>query len=179
MNEEKNKTEKREEPRREMRRPRGQGRREDRNELAQKVIDTRRVTRVVSGGRRFSFSIAVIVGDKNGSVGLGTGKAGDATLAIQKAARHAKKNLFLVPATKDKSIPHDVTAKFSSCRVKLMPNRGRGIVAGSSVRDILNLAGLKNITAKILSGSKNRLNIAEAAVKALRSFRAINKPSNK
>lgn len=136
-------------------------------EFDQKIIKIRRVTRVVAGGRRFSFSVAMIIGDRKGSVGLGMGKASDTALAIEKAMRSAKQNLRKLRATKSMSIPHDVKAKFCSSVVLLMPNKGKGVVAGSSVRDILNLAGMKDVSAKILSGSKNKLNNARAALKAL------------
>ncbi len=136
-------------------------------EFDQKIIDIRRVTRVVAGGRRFSFSVALVAGDKKGSVGLGTGKSGDTSAAINKALRNAKKNMIKLNLTKTHSIPHEVSAKFSSCKVAIRPNHGRGLVAGSAVRDILNLAGVKDITAKIHSGSKNKLNNAKATMSAL------------
>lgn len=136
-------------------------------EFDQKIIDIRRVTRVVAGGRRFSFSVLLAAGDRKGGVGLGLGKAGDTSLAINKALRNAKKNMIKVNLTKTSSIPHEVAAKFSSCSVVLMPNKGRGLVAGSVIRDILKLAGVKDITAKILSGSKNKLNNSKAVIKAL------------
>lgn len=136
-------------------------------EFEQKIIKIRRVTRVVAGGRRFSFSVVMVIGDKKGAVGVGIGKASDTALAIGKALKDAKKDLRKISTTKTMSIPHDVRAKFCSSRVILMPNRGKGIVAGSSVRDVLNLAGLKDVSAKILSGSKNKLNNARAAMKAL------------
>jgi small subunit ribosomal protein S5 len=137
------------------------------SEFDQKILAIRRVTRVVSGGRRMSFAIAMLIGDRKGSVGVGTGKAGDTALAINKAVKAAKKNLIKIKTTKTMSIPHEVEAKYSSGRVVLMPNKGRGIVAGSAIRDIIVLAGLKDITSKILSGSKNKLNIARATIKAL------------
>ena len=136
-------------------------------EFDQKIINIRRVTRVVAGGRRFSFSVALIAGDKKGSVGLGLGKAGDTALAINKAVRNAKKNMVRLRLTKTMSIPHELSAKFSSSEVKLLPNRGRGLVAGSVVRDIVKLAGIKDITGKILSNSKNGLNNAKAVMLAL------------
>lgn len=141
-----------------------------RPEFEHKVINVRRVTRVVAGGRRFSFSVALVAGDRKGSVGVGIGKAGDTALAIEKAMRSAKRNMIKVKLTKTMSIPHDVQAKFSSARILMMPASGRGIVAGSSVRNVLHLAGIKDVTAKILSGSKNKLNIARVAVKALGVF---------
>lgn len=141
-----------------------------RPEFEHKVINVRRVTRVVAGGRRFAFSVALVAGDRKGSVGVGIGKAGDTALAIEKAMRSAKKNMIKLKLTKNMSIPHDVEAKFSSARILMMPALGRGIVAGSSVRNVLHLAGMKDVTAKILSGSKNKLNIARVAVKALSAF---------
>ena len=115
-------------------------------EFDQKIINIRRVTRVVAGGRRFSFSVALVAGDKKGSVGLGLGKAADTALAINKAVRNAKKNMVKLNLTKTMSIPYELFAKFSSSRVILIPNKGRGLVAGSVVRDIVKLSGLKDIT---------------------------------
>jgi len=136
-------------------------------EFDQKILDIRRVTRVVAGGRRFSFSVALVAGDRKGSVGFGLGKSGDTSLAITKALRNAKKNMIKLKLNKKQSLPHDISAKFSSCSVMMMPNRGRGLVAGSVIRDILNLAGVKDVTAKIHSGSKNKLNNAKATMAAL------------
>lgn len=142
-----------------------------RSEFEQKILAIRRVTRVASGGRRFTFSVAIVVGDKKGRVGVGTGKAGDTSLAIDKAARIAKKNAIKINTNSEMSIPHEVQAKYCSGVVKMMPAKGRGIIAGSAVRDIIILAGLKDINAKILSGSKNKLNIAQATIKALASLK--------
>jgi small subunit ribosomal protein S5 len=137
-----------------------------------KMVSIRRVTRVTSGGRRMTFAVALAIGDKKGSVGLGTGKGGDTAIAITKALRQAKKSMFKIKTTKDMSIPHEVNAKFSSSKLSIMPNRGKGLVAGSTVRDMLVLAGIKNITSKIHSGSKNKLNNARAAYAALYQLRA-------
>ena len=142
------------------------------SEYDQKILNIRRVTRVVSGGRRMSFAVSMLIGDKKGSVGVGTGKAADTALAINKSVKAAKKHLLKVKMTKTMSIPHDVEAKYSSGRVMLMPNYGRGIVAGSAVRDILVLAGIKDVTSKIYSGSKNKLNIARAVIMALSQLEA-------
>ena len=139
-------------------------------EFDQKIISLRRVTRVVAGGRRFSFSVAVVAGNRKGTVGVGIGKASDTPLAIEKAFRSAKKNMITVNTTKNMSIPHDVEAKYSASRVIIMPAKGKGILAGSSVRTVLELAGLKEIGAKLLSRSKNATNNAEAAVKALKKL---------
>lgn len=142
------------------------------SEFDSKMITIRRVSRVVAGGRRFSFSVAIIIGNKKGRVGVGLGKAGDTTLAIDKATRDAKKHMITLNLTKDNSIPHEVSAKFNASRVVLMPARGRGLVAGSSVRPVLELAGISNIVAKVHSGSKNGLNNARAAIEALKTLKA-------
>lgn len=136
-------------------------------EFDQKIIDIRRVTRVVTGGRRFAFSVAVVVGDRKGRVGVGLGKAGDTPLAIDKAVRDAKKNMIKVLLTKFNSIPHEVLAKYGASRVLIMKAPGKGVLAGSSVRTVLEFAGIKEVSAKIFSRSKNKINNAKAAVKAL------------
>lgn len=141
-------------------------------EFDQKMVSIRRVTRVVAGGRRMTFAVAIAIGDKKGSVGLGTGKGGDTAVAIAKALRQAKKNMFKIKTNKEMSIPHEVSAKFSSARLTMMPNRGKGLVAGSTVRDMLTLAGIKNVTAKLHSGSKNKLNNARAAYATLYQLRS-------
>ena len=154
------------------RRPRRQARPERvRPEFEQKIISIRRVTRVMGGGRRFSFSVAMVIGDKKGKVGVGIGKAGDTQLAIEKAVRDAKKNMIVVPMNKDGHIPHDAHVKYASSEVMMMPAPGRGLVAGSSVRTVLEMGGVKDITAKIFSRSKNKLNNARAAVEALKQLK--------
>lgn len=154
------------------RRPRRQARPERvRPEFEQKIISIRRVTRVMAGGRRFSFSVAMVIGDKKGKVGVGIGKAGDTQLAIEKAVRDAKKNMITVPMNKDSHIPHDVHTKYASSEVMIQPAPGRGLVAGSSVRIVLEMGGVKDVTAKIFSRSKNKLNNARAAVEALKQLR--------
>jgi small subunit ribosomal protein S5 len=151
----------------------GRGPRPERkSEFDQKMINIRRVARVVSGGRRFSFSVAIIIGNKKGRVGVGLGKAGDTSLAIDKAVRNAKKNMITVPLTKDSSIAHDVDAKYNASVVSLIPAHGRGLVAGSSARIVLELAGITNIIAKMHSGSKNGLNNARATIEALKTLKA-------
>lgn len=142
-------------------------------EFDQKMVSIRRVTRVVAGGRRMTFAVALAIGDKKGSIGLGTGKAGDTSLAIAKALRQAKKNMFKIKTTKDMSIPSQISSKFSSSKLTMMPNNGKGLVAGSTVRDILILGGLKNVTAKLNSGSKNKLNNARVTYKTLYQLKAI------
>ncbi len=146
-----------------------------RNEFEQKMLNIRRVARVATGGRRFQFSVALVAGDKKGRVGVGLGKANDTSLAIDKALRDAKKNMITVNVDAKNSLPHEISCKYSSARIVIRPAPGRGVVAGSAVRNVLELAGIKDVTAKILSGSKNKLNIARAAVLALSQIAPVSK----
>ncbi len=139
-----------------------------REEFKEKVLDLRRVTRVVAGGKRFNFAVALIAGNRKGLVGVGTGKAGDTASAIDKAMKNAKKNMITVATTKEGSIRHTVEAKYSSGRVFMRPAPGRGLVAGSAVRIVLDLGGVKDVNGKVLSTSKNKLNIARATIDALK-----------
>ncbi|HEY9480725.1 MAG TPA: 30S ribosomal protein S5, partial [Candidatus Paceibacterota bacterium] len=143
------------------------------------MLNIRRVARTVSGGRRFSFSVAIVAGDKKGKVGVGLGKGGDTALAIDKATRNAKKHMIKVNATKDMSIPHESFAKYSSARVEIRPVKDRGLVAGSAARTVLELAGLTNVAAKIVSPSKNKLNIARATVDALKGLTLVRPTASK
>lgn len=144
----------------------------EKSEFEQKVLDIRRVARVVAGGRRFSFRATVVVGNKRGRVGVGVAKGPDVTLAVEKAVHRAKKEMIDVPITKWGSIPYDVEAKFSAARVKLMPAPlGSGIIAGGSVRAVADLAGISNMSSKILSRSPNKLNNARATLEALRKLK--------
>ncbi len=136
-------------------------------EFDTKAIDVRRVTRVVSGGRRFSLHVTMIAGDRNGRVGLGTGKAMDTQVAMEKALKSARKNMVKFNLDDKKTIKHEVSAKYDSSEVWISPNKGKGLIAGSSARVILNLAGLQNVTAKFHGGTKNKLNNARATMKAL------------
>lgn len=142
------------------------------SEYEQKLIDLRRVARVMAGGRRFTFRAAMVIGDQRGRVGLGLGKAADTSQAIEKAVRRARQNLISVPLTKDQSIPHEIYAKFGSARVILKPAKsGKGLVAGGSARTVLALAGVKNVSAKILSHTKNKLTNALATIEALKKLK--------
>jgi small subunit ribosomal protein S5 len=138
-----------------------------RQEFDNKIISVRRVTRVVAGGRRFSFSIAMVIGDKRGRVGVGIGKAADTPIAIDKAMQAAKKSMITIRLNKRNSINHPVAAKYSSARISIMPAPGKGVIAGSATRVVLELAGVKEVSSKIFSRSKNKLNIARATIKAL------------
>jgi len=144
-------------------------------EFEQKILAIRRVTRVMAGGRRFSFSVALAMGDKKGSVGVGTGKSKDTALAIEKAARSAKLNMIKIPLDENMRIPHEVQTKYASSEVWISPAKGKGLVAGSSVRTILELAGIRDVTAKILTRSKSKLNNAQVAIKALQMLKKVKK----
>lgn len=153
------------------RRPRTSRAPRERGEFEQVTIDARRVARVMAGGRRFSFSLVVVIGDKKGRVGVGLGKAVDTALAIDKAVRDAKKHMITIRRTKSDSIPHAVKAKYSSSVIEIIPSEGRGLVAGSAVRSVLDLGGVKDVVTKIHSRSKNKLTIARATVAALAQLR--------
>jgi|GEM_PF-148124 len=137
------------------------------SEFDQRILNIRRVVRVVTGGRRFSFSVAIVIGNHKGSVGVGTGKGLDTALAIDKALKNAKKNVIKVNLVKGNSIAHEISLKYSSARIVIRPAEGRGLIAGSAIRDIFELAGISDVSAKIHSPSKNKLNIARATILAL------------
>ena len=139
----------------------------ERSEFEQTTLDVRRVARVMAGGRRFSFSVTVVIGDKKGRVGVGLGKGADTALAIDKAVRDAKKHMITVALTRNNSIAHDVTVKYASSIVSIIPSPGRGLVAGSAMRVVLEYAGVTNVVAKILTRTKNKLTIARATVAGL------------
>ncbi len=143
----------------------------ERSEFDQVTIDARRVARVMAGGRRFNFSLVVVIGDKKGRVGVGLGKGADTALAIDKATRDARKNLITIPRTKTNSIPHDVHAKYASSTIEIRPSPGRGLVAGSAMRTVLDLGGVTDVVTKIHTRSKNKLTIARATIEALSKLR--------
>lgn len=144
----------------------------ERGEFDQVTIDARRVARVMAGGRRFNFSIVVVIGDKKGRVGVGIGKGADTALAVDKAVRDAKKHLISVVRTTSGSIPHQVSMKYAASTIEIIPSSGRGLVAGSAMRTVLDLAGVTDVVTKIHSRSKNKLTIARATVGALKKLRA-------
>ncbi len=148
------------------------GREDRRPEYDQKTLNVRRVSRVTKGGKRFNLSITLAIGNHKGMVGVGTGKGLDTSLAMEKAVRDAKRHLITVNLTKEMTISHEVSAKYSSAIVSIMPAPRRGMIAGSALRSVLELAGIRDVNAKILSGSKNKLNIARATIKALACVRA-------
>ncbi len=140
-------------------------------DLAEKVIKINRVAKVVKGGRRFSFSALVAVGDMKGKVGVGFGKANEVSTAIQKGVNDAKKNIFKIPLAKG-TIPYQVNARSGAGNVFMKPaSQGKGVIAGGPVRIILELAGVKNILTKSL-GSSNALSVVNATVNGLKSLKS-------
>lgn len=147
-------------------------REKEKSEYDQKVLDVARVTRVVAGGRRFRFRTTVAIGNRNGKIGIGIAKSTDVTTAVEKAVAAAKKDLVIVPI-KDRTIPHEVYAKFSSAEVILKPaKQGKGLVAGGVVRIICDLVGIENISGKVIGRTTNKLNNAMAVIEALKRLKA-------
>lgn len=139
-----------------------------------KLLDLARVTRVTGGGKRMRFRAVVIAGDKKSKIGIGIDKGNDVSQAVEKATVRAKKNLISI-AVVDGTIPHQVEAKSGPARILLKPQKaGRGLVAGGAVRAMCELAGIRNISSKILSGSKNKLNNARATMEALKKLKVKN-----
>lgn len=142
-------------------------------EFESKLLDLARVAHTRAGGKKLRFRAVIVMGNKQGLVGLGVASGADVQIAVEKATRLAKKHLIEVPIKED-TIPHEVYAKYSAAEVLLRPQRkGRGLVAGGTVRVICNLAGIKNISSKILGRTGNKLNNARATINALKKLKLI------
>ena len=147
-------------------------------ELKEKVVAINRVAKVVKGGRTFRFSAVVVVGDEQGRVGVGNGKAAEVPDAIKKAIEEAKKNLVEVPIV-GTTIPHEYVGEFGSAKVILKPgSEGTGLIAGGSVRPVLELAGYKDIKTKVI-GTNNPRNVVYATIEALKSMKTIEQVAKK
>ena len=138
--------------------------------FVERLIKISRVTKVTKGGKKLSFRAVVVIGDEDGQVGVGVGKAEDVVNAFKKAKTNGRKNLIKIPITKSLSIPHGVTGNNGACKIIMRPSiEGSGVVAGGAVRTVLEVAGIKNVIAKQL-GSDNLLNNARTAIVALQSL---------
>lgn len=141
--------------------------RREKSEFDSRTLDIARVTRVVAGGRRFRFRVLVVAGDRKGRVGLGIGKGMDLAASIEKATNSARRNLVQVPLNSDSTIPFPIRVKFGTVVIFMRPGvKGRGLIAGGVVRPICELAGVRDINAKIISRSANKINNARAVLKA-------------
>ena len=149
-----------------------QAKEEGKDEFEQQILDIARVTRVMAGGKRMSFRACVAVGDRNGKIGVGVSKGADVAAAVNKAANQAKKDMVSVPLVYG-TIPHEIKYKYGAAEVLFKPSKqGRGIIAGGIVRIVLELAGVKNVTSKIL-GTNNKMNNAKCTVEAMRNLKRV------
>ncbi len=140
-------------------------------EFDQKVVEIKRVTRVVAGGKRMRFRALVVIGDHKGKIGIGLKKGMDVTEAVNKAVNAAKKSMIVVPIVND-TVPHQVNIKYKSSKLLMMPARpGTGVIAGGAVRSVLDLAGVKNVISKMI-GSNNKTNNVRAAFEAFKMMRS-------
>jgi len=142
-------------------------------EFKEKVIDLRRVTRVVAGGKRFRFRVTVVIGDERGRVGVGVAKGLDVQSSVEKAKTAAKKGIIFIQLKDNRTIPHEINAKYSAAKVLIKPAvAGHGLKAGGAVRSVLTLVGIKDATAKCLGRTPNKLTNALATIEALKKLRA-------
>jgi len=142
------------------------------SEFEQRILDLARVTRVMKGGKRMRFRACMVLGDQKGKVGIAVAKGADVTIAISKAVAKARKKLITVPIVEE-TIPHEVRMKFGAAKILIKPApKGTGIKAGGVMRSVLELAGIGNVVGKIL-GSKNKINISQATIEALKSLRKV------
>ncbi|HXF43887.1 MAG TPA: 30S ribosomal protein S5 [Candidatus Paceibacterota bacterium] len=142
------------------------------SEFKEKTLEIRRVTRVVAGGKRFSFRASVVLGDMKGRVGLGVAKGLDVASAIGKAKIQAKKSMIKIPLKDDRTLFYDVEAKYGAARVRLKPARpNHGLIAGGAVRPVLELAGVRDVSAKIMGRTTSKISNARAALEALKKMK--------
>jgi small subunit ribosomal protein S5 len=142
------------------------------SEWSERVVSIQRVTKVVKGGKKMSFRAVIVVGNEQGKVGVGVGKASDVITAVRKGVTDGKKNIISIPLTSSNSIPHPTNGRFGAAKLVLLPSApGSGVIAGSSIRTVLELAGIKNILSKQL-GSNNLLNNARATINGLNSLQS-------
>jgi small subunit ribosomal protein S5 len=147
------------------------------DEFKDKVLDLRRVTRVVAGGKRFRFRATVVIGDEKGRVGVGVAKGLDVESSVTKAKSYAKRDLLILQLKDGRTIPHEVSAKYSAARVIIKPAKaGHGLKAGGAVRTVMSLAGIKDGSAKCLGRTPNKLTNALATIEALRKLKKSNSP---
>ncbi len=157
---------------REQRERRGGDRPVKKEEFKERVLDMRRVTRVVAGGKRFRFRCTLVLGDEKGRVGIGVAKGVDVQQAVAKAKSDARKNMLMVNLKDQRTIAHEVLAKYSAAKVLLKPaSKGHGLRAGGAVRFVLSFAGVKDATAKVLGRTPNKLTNAMATLEALKKLK--------
>ncbi len=143
---------------------------EEKDEFDKKLLEVRRVSKTVKGGRKMHFAALVVVGDKKGNVGMGTAKAAEVPMAVEKATKAAKKNLVKVPVVNG-TVPYEAIGKFSTTRVLILPSKlGSGVIAGGAARSVFELAGYTDVTSKI-HGSTNKINTVRATLNALKNMR--------
>ncbi len=146
--------------------------RDKKPEWSERVVAIQRVTKVVKGGKKLSFRAVIVIGDEKGKVGVGVGKAADVITAVRKGVTDGKRNIVSIPLTTSNSIPHKTNGRFGAAKVLLRPSAtGCGVIAGGSVRTVLELAGIQNILSKQL-GSNNLLNNARATIQGLSTLRS-------
>ena len=143
----------------------------ERNEFDQKVVEVKRVTRVVAGGKRMRFRALVVIGDHKGKIGMGLKKGADVSESVNKAVNQAKKNMITLPLVNE-TIPHEITMKYKSSSLMLKPAKpGTGVIAGGAVRSVMDLAGVKNVVSKML-GSNNKVNNIKAVFEAFKKMKS-------